>query len=189
MNNNQELKIEYIPLNEIKKWKANPKEHDIGQIYISIDTYGFRDPIAINKTNMTIEEGHGRIEALLQKQKNKDGIPLGIKLNGNDWLVPVMFFDDDEITQSKYAIMHNKSVELGGWNSIQLIEVLKDIATIDDLGATGFDGDDLDFMINDNKIDSGKCKIIITYLKNDEIEIKTKLNDLLKEFNNIELNY
>ena len=36
-----EVKVEYMPLDEIVEADVNPKDHDVGQIYQSIKRYGF----------------------------------------------------------------------------------------------------------------------------------------------------
>lgn len=59
------LKIEYLPLTEIKPYAGNAKLHpaeQVEQIIESIQDFGFNDPIAI--WNGEIIEGHGRVVSL-----------------------------------------------------------------------------------------------------------------------------
>lgn len=61
------LKIEYLPINEIKPYKHNAKKHpptQVEQIAESIRQMGFNDPIAIWRGE--IVEGHGRYLAAKQ---------------------------------------------------------------------------------------------------------------------------
>ena len=59
------LKVEYIPIDQLKEYERNAKEHPeahIKQIAESITEFGFNDPIGIDSDN-TIIEGHGRLSA------------------------------------------------------------------------------------------------------------------------------
>lgn len=59
------LKVEYVPISELKAYVNNAKEHpaeQIEQIKKSILEFGFLDPIAVWKDNEIIE-GHGRLLA------------------------------------------------------------------------------------------------------------------------------
>lgn len=56
-----ELKIEYIPKEDLKPYANNAKIHtaeQVEQIKKSIEEFGFNDPIAIWKDDEVIE-GHG----------------------------------------------------------------------------------------------------------------------------------
>ena len=60
----QDLKIEYIPIEDIKPYSNNAKTHpaeQIQQIKNSIIEFGFNDPLAL--WHDTIVEGHGRLLA------------------------------------------------------------------------------------------------------------------------------
>lgn len=52
------LKIEYVDINSIKKYRNNAKLHpqeQIEQIKKSIEDFNFNDPIAIDENNVIIE--------------------------------------------------------------------------------------------------------------------------------------
>lgn len=89
------LKIEYVPIDEIKPYSNNSKQHpenQIEQIKKSIQDFGFNDPIAI--WNGEIVEGHGRYIAARE---------LGIDT------IPVIRLDSLSDEQRKaYALVHNK---------------------------------------------------------------------------------
>ena len=92
---NDELKIEYIKISELKPYSGNAKEHpdwQIEQIRKSIEEFGFQDPIGIWKDE--IVEGHGRL--LAAKELGMETVPV-IRL--------------DQLTDEQrraYAIVHNK---------------------------------------------------------------------------------
>lgn len=117
---NQSLRIEYIPIEDIKPYENNAKLHpqqQIQQIKNSILEFGFDDPIAIWKDNIIIE-GHGRLIAAQE---------LGYKE------IPVIRLDDLTDEQRRaYTLVHNQltmntgfdiemlNIELGGIDRIDM---------------------------------------------------------------------
>lgn len=91
-----ELKIEYLPIGELKTYANNAKIHtaeQIEQIKNSIQEFGFNDPIAVWKDNEIIE-GHGRLIAAQE---------LGLET------IPVIRLDSLTDEQRRaYALAHNK---------------------------------------------------------------------------------
>lgn len=121
------LKIEYIPIEDIKPYKNNAKLHpeeQIQQIKNSILEFGFKDPIAI--WNDTIVEGHGRLLAAQE---------LGYKE------LPVIRLDDLTDEQRKaYTLAHNKLTMNSDFDLDILTAELDDITDID-MSDFGFDLD------------------------------------------------
>lgn len=117
---NQSLRIEYIPIEDIKPYENNAKLHpqeQIQQIKNSILEFGFDDPIAVWKDNVIIE-GHGRLIAAQE---------LGYKE------IPVIRLDNLTDEQRRaYTLVHNKltmnsgfdiemlNIELGGIDRIDM---------------------------------------------------------------------
>lgn len=126
-----QLKIEYIPISELKPYERNNKKHqdyNIDEISKSIEKYGFNDPIGIWKDNIIIE-GHGRIEACKK---------LGITE------VPCVRLDHlTDKQRREYAIMHNKTSELAEYD----FDNLK--LELDDLDLSDFD---IDFGIDGENV-------------------------------------
>ena len=60
----KEMKIEYIPLSEIKPYENNPRINDEAVKYVanSIKEFGFKVPIIIDKDNVIVA-GHTRLKA------------------------------------------------------------------------------------------------------------------------------
>ena len=139
------LAIEYVSLGEILHWPSNPKDHDIGAIAASIEAFGFRDPVGVNRRTQEIEEGHGRIDTLRAMYDQGRPAPEFIRVDEGEWLVPVLFFDDEPTRAHAYALAHNKTQELGGpYDEDKLLEALREQEDGDLLLATGFDHDDVD---------------------------------------------
>jgi site-specific DNA-methyltransferase (adenine-specific) len=128
---NQNLKIEYIPIEDIKPYENNAKQHpaeQIQQIKNSILEFGFRDPIAV--WNNTIVEGHGRLLAAQE---------LGYKE------LPIIRLDDLSDEQRKaYCLAHNKLTMNSDFDLDVLSAELDSITDID-MSDFGFDLDLPDF--------------------------------------------
>lgn len=127
----QNLKIEYIPIEDIKPYSNNAKTHpaeQIQQIKNSILEFGFRDPIAV--WNNTIVEGHGRLLAAQE---------LGYKE------LPIIRLDDLSDEQRKaYCLAHNKLTMNSDFDLDVLSAELDSITDID-MSDFGFDLDLPDF--------------------------------------------
>lgn len=119
------LKIEYIPLGELKTYANNAKIHtadQIEQIKQSITEFGMCDPIAVWKDNEIIE-GHGRLIALQE---------LGVDM------APIIRLDHLTDEQRKaYGLIHNKLTMNTGFD-IELLEDELNNITSFDMGDFGF---------------------------------------------------
>lgn len=115
----RQLKIEYLTLDQLKPYAKNARAHhpdDVKAIVNSIREFGFDDPIGIWGDN-EIVEGHGRL--LAAQEIGLDRVPC-IRL--------------DHLTDEQrraYALAHNKTAELSGWNFELLDAELSGIDNID----------------------------------------------------------
>lgn len=120
------LKIEYIPIDELKPYDKNAKIHtpeQIEQIKNSIREFGMNDPIGIWGKDNLIVEGHGRLQAC------KD---LGMKE------VPVIRLDDLTDEQRRaYTLVHNQTTMNTGFDLDVLNEELENLSI--DMTEYGFD--------------------------------------------------
>lgn len=110
-----ELKIEYIPVEDLKPYERNNKKHadfDVGEIAKSIERYGFNDPIGIYGKNIIVE-GHGRL--LAAKKLGMETVPC-IRLD---------HMTDKE--RREYAILHNKTAELAEYDFANIELELPDL--------------------------------------------------------------
>jgi len=137
------LRIQYVDIDKLKKWKKNPRIHNMEILKTSIKKYDMRKPIEVNKNNFEIECGHGRIKALKNMKKNNEKPPKYIIEKNGKWFVPVIMHDDDEETQKKYAIMDNRTNEFSGWEKNMLNEIVTDAFKNDYLDDIGFDENDI----------------------------------------------
>ncbi len=126
------LKVEYVPLESIRGYKNNAKEHtksQIEQIAESIQHFGFNDPIGV--WNNEIVEGHGRLAAA--KTLNLQEVPI-IRL---DHL--------SDADRKIYILTHNKLTLNTGFDIDRLaieMEELKNLGA--NLSLTGFDAAEID---------------------------------------------
>ena len=127
-----DLRVEYISIDDVKPYENNSKKHpkeQIEQIKQSIIDYGFNDPIAVRGD--TIVEGHGRYMALKE---------LG-------WAyIPVIRLDHmDEEQMKAYVLVHNQITMNSGLDLKKAKEELQNIRKYDmkkygfDLAAPKFD--------------------------------------------------
>lgn len=149
------VRVEYMPLQEIVEADVNVKDHDIGAIHESMNRFGFTSPLLMNEATMKLVAGHGRIEALKQKKQFGEPRPNNIEADeAGNWLVPVIrgiSFKDENEAQA-YLLADNRLVELGGWNTDALLEELKKLSeTSAGLVGTGFDDADLASLSQDLK--------------------------------------
>lgn len=120
------LKIEYVPIDDVKPYDNNAKIHtpeQIEQIKKSIQEFGMNDPIGIWGKDNLIVEGHGRLTACKE---------LGMKE------VPVIRLDDLTDDQRKaYTLIHNQTTMNTGFDIDILNEELDNIEL--DMSGYGFD--------------------------------------------------
>lgn len=143
-----DLRVEYVPLTELRRWPRNPKRHDLGSLHSSVSRFGFVNPILINEASGLILAGHGRLDTLQQRKAAGESPPGNVRKNGNDWLIPVV--RGVELTDEEaeaYSVADNRLVELGGWDDQVLSEVLADLAAGPGLDGVGFDEEDLDALL------------------------------------------
>jgi|OpeIllAssembly_1097287.scaffolds.fasta_scaffold00035_6 hypothetical protein len=144
------------PLSEMRAWPRNPKLHDVGAITSSFERFGYVAPIVVNRANNMILAGHGRVESLASQLRSGSPPPAritDISAQGSpDWLVPYIAIDLPEELHEAYVVTDNRLVQLGGWDEPTLIEVLMDLKDKDLLEVTGYDGDDLDWLIQNHGI-------------------------------------
>ena len=120
------LKVDYIPIEQLKPYEKNAKIHtpeQIEQIKNSIREFGMNDPIGIWGKENLIVEGHGRLQACKE---------LGMKE------VPVIRLDDLTDEQRRaYTLIHNQTTMNTGFDIDILNEELDNIGI--DMSGYGFD--------------------------------------------------
>jgi len=122
------LQIVYLPPSSLTPYEHNARKHadeDLRVIKASITENGFCDPIGIWGPNNLIVEGHGRCMAAMD---------MGLES------VPCIRLDHlTEAQRREYALVHNKSAELSGWDFTELESELAELEMDFDMAEFGFD--------------------------------------------------
>lgn len=160
----EELKIVYLPPGQLTPYEHNARKHaeqDLNVIKASIHENGFLDPIGIWGENNLIVEGHGRQMAALE---------MGLES------VPCIRLDHlTEAQRREYALVHNKSAELSGWDFTELEAELAELEMDFDMSEFGFDdgekpGGDDEPPVNTDSSFSYKEQYAVTVMCADEAD-------------------
>jgi ParB-like chromosome segregation protein Spo0J len=130
------IKIETTPIDKLVPYVNNARTHSpeqVDQIAASIKEFGFNNPVLIDKKNGIIA-GHGRVMAA-RKLELKE--------------VPTVRLEHLTESQKKaFILADNKIAMNAGWDDELLALELKDLDDVMfDLNLTGFDGKELDELI------------------------------------------
>lgn len=133
-----ELRIEYQPIDALKDYENNAREHADEQVALiakSIEQYGFVVPALVDSDNVLIA-GHGRIRAART---------IGIRD------VPTVRLEHLTADQAKaLRIADNRIAELSTWDWDKLGAELAELREVGfDLNLTGFDTQEIDRMLAD----------------------------------------
>ncbi len=127
-----------VKIAELKPYSKNARTHSpkqIRQIAKSIKTFGFTNPVLIDKDNCILA-GHGRVKAA-----KLAGLPE----------VPVLVISHLTSAQKKaYILADNRLAELSGWDKDLLKIEIEEINQLDcnfDLTLTGFDTPEIDVLL------------------------------------------
>lgn len=134
----------WINLDDIILWDANPNEGDVGAIYAMIERFGFRNPIGLNTDNVT-KNGNHRIIALRQL-KQAQWIPVSspcLRVNNGTW--EVQYVDNTDLSEddsTAWGIADNRSSRLGRDDADKLLELLEPMPATD-RAISGYDDSDI----------------------------------------------
>lgn len=135
-----DLQIIQKPPTALRPYARNARTHSpkqIAEIAASIKTFGFNNPVLIDK-NDVIVAGHGRVEAAKQ---------LGLAT------VPTIRLEHlTEAQKRAYILADNKLAEKAGWHREILAIELQHLTEIDldfDISVTGFELPEIDVLIQD----------------------------------------
>jgi len=138
-----EVRVELMSISDLQRAPRNPKKHALEDLDRSFARFGFVAPLILNEGTGTIVAGHGRLDALVARWESGDDPPSRIVARDGEWFVPVIrgvsFASDAEA--EAYLLADNRLVELGGWNSEGLAEMLEAQAaeSVDRLAGLGWD--------------------------------------------------
>src|SRR5437016_6574194 len=132
------MKIEYIPVRELRPDPNNARRHSkkqIQQIANSIAKFDFCNPVLIDDAKQIIA-GHGRVEAA--------------KVLGIDAVPTCRLSHLSEADKRAYILADNKLAEKAGWDRELLAIELEGLNEIDcDIEVTGFEMAEIDLILEE----------------------------------------
>lgn len=135
----KEREIQYCNPEELIPYEKNPRDNRaaLDAIELSIEEYGFTNPILVNEEKVILA-GHTRREAAILAGLEK---------------VPYIVVDGlTEAQQKAYRLADNKLSELSIWDEDLLKEELEDLLNEDyDISLTGFSDVDLTDLLKDEE--------------------------------------
>lgn len=134
MIDKDELEIKWKKPEEVKPWDKNPQQHDMAGLNRSVEKFGVRQPIIVQKDSGRIIAGHGRLKAY--KNKGLDEIP-------------VMEWDCTDEEADAYAVADNQLTMSIGWDYDGLSDLLQDDIEEDYFDALGFDEGELSDLLDE----------------------------------------
>ena len=133
------MKIEKVKISELNSPDWNPRyitEEDFNKLKNSIETFGYIDPIIVNKYNMNIVGGNQRYQAL-------------VKLGYED--VDVIFIDEPNLDREKALNIALNKIS-GDWDTAKLNSLVEELKMKNfDLDLTGFDEIELEEIALENE--------------------------------------
>jgi ParB-like chromosome segregation protein Spo0J len=122
-----------VPIDSVRPNPANTRKHEkrsLDALKVSLDKYGQRKPIVVQKDGMMVRAGNGMLAAARE---------LG-------WThIAAVVVDEPNVDAVAYELMDNKSAELSTWEQEALALQLSSLKEDDiDLALTGFTSDELE---------------------------------------------
>jgi DNA modification methylase len=142
----RDLKIEWLPISELKPDPRNPKQHSarqIKQLALSIKTFGNLVPVLIDRENKILA-GHGRV--LAQQRLGRAEVPV-IRI---EHLTPK--------EARAFSIADNRLTELSTWDARLLGDIFRELSAVDlnfSLEVTGFSMAEIDLRIEQSSVSIG----------------------------------
>lgn len=132
MGKQGDLRIDYLPLDEVTRWPRNPKLHDDAALERSLRRHGFVAPLLKDERTGRLVAGHGRLTALESLRDAGEAPPARVRVDAKGrWLVPVVRGIDfaSAAEAEAYLLADNRLVEAGGWDTELLREIVRDLDT------------------------------------------------------------
>lgn len=132
---NDEHDFEMVEIGRLKTHERNVNQGDLGAVIESIKANGFFGSLVVQRSTGKILAGNHRYQAA--------------QTLGYDRL-PVTWVDIDDERALRILLADNRTARLGNDDPNALAALLVELAGTDEaLAGTGFDGDDLDRLLND----------------------------------------
>ena len=155
---NQNL-IKNMSPDQLIPYENNPRFHGIKELKESIENFGFRIPVVVDKDHVIIT-GHGRWQAA--QELGIDSIPVIVASD----------LSDDKVRE--YRIADNKVADLSGWNIEYLEQEMREIKDV--LQVVGFEAHEITKLTDG--FDEGEFKV---YSEEDIQRVDQENKDYFKD--------
>lgn len=117
-----------VPVDQVHQYPNNPKNGDVEEIMASIQRNGMYRPLIVQRSTGYILAGNHSYQACLG-------------LNAKH--VPVVHVDVNDTIARRIVLADNRTADLGQYDEADLLALLKDASTSDEMGlyGTGYDTD------------------------------------------------
>ena len=153
-------RIEYLPLSSLQGAKSNPKAHDDANIQASVSRFGFVDPPTLDERTGRLVGGHGRRDALLALKAAGSAAPAGIRVERDDWYVPVLrgWASENDAAADAFLLASNQLTMAGGWDEDELAKMLADLSKVpESMAGIGFSEKELVSFLASLGSNEGQC--------------------------------
>lgn len=142
----EDLRPLAVPIESLTRDPRNARMHDdrnLGSIMRSLERFGQRKPVVVNRRTGTLLAGNGTLTAAL----------------GLGWThLAAVNVDDDPATATGYAVADNRTAELAEWDDAQLAELLQELEGTDvSLGDVGFSAEELGELLDGIEAETGEA--------------------------------
>jgi len=124
-----------VPIGSLSPDPRNTRKHDernLSVIKSSLQRFGQRLPLVVQKQGMVVRAGNGRLEAMRALGWSE---------------VAAVIVDEDDVEATAFSIADNRSAELAEWDMEELgaaLDMLADIGQDMDLESFGWDDSEID---------------------------------------------
>lgn len=131
------LQVDYVDIDMLIPYEGNPRkisDKGIDKLKQSIESFGFTNPILVQKSSNMIIAGHQRLKAAKKA---------GLKQ------VPVIFLDFDDVKAKAYNLADNRLADESEWNMEMLASIIQELELLgQNLLTTGFDISEIEDYLN-----------------------------------------
>lgn len=127
-----------VPIDSIRPLEGNPRRGEVDKVAASLEAFGQRKPIVVRRETGEVVAGNHTLAAAK-------------KLGWSE--IAVAWTDDDEVTAKAYALADNRTAELGGYDDVDLAQMMSDVyeADADLFEATAWTVDELNELLADQE--------------------------------------
>jgi hypothetical protein len=141
--------MELVPIDDLKPNPRNPKRHAPSTIGDSINRFGMMEPVILDQRTGYLIAGHGRRDSILAMRDDGRPAPDGVLVDDDgNWLVPTVtsWRSKNDAEADAAIIALNRTTEIGGWDDVELFEMLNELEAGDLLAGVGYGGNEIDLL-------------------------------------------